>query len=350
MVAENIETGKWPEGMRLPSEQELAERFDVTRLTVRKAIEPLKRDGRLAGRRGQGTFVMAGSSRVSSLLYVGPTEAHFYQNLFHAVAGEGQDEGRTVIPFRTDAAGAPDPESRGRLAAQLRAVKWAVVCNESYGMVEEALRGSDVHLMITGWDVVTVCRPAYFVLADMGRAVELAVARLVGWGHRRIGLVTPGGARGPETYKPYFPSFHAAIARHGLERTASCLFLPQGEGEIHDAIRTALRAADRPTALVCDADFRARAVYAVAREEGLRIPEDLSLIGIGDTPWTQAFIPELTSVNLGEDAMAHLIVMLSKDGPPIVNTVCYVVPHLAERRSCRAVDPASAAASQRKDV
>lgn len=44
-------------GEKIPSENELAERFDVSRLTVRQAIGQLTQEGFLISKRGEGTFV-----------------------------------------------------------------------------------------------------------------------------------------------------------------------------------------------------------------------------------------------------------------------------------------------------
>ncbi|OZI63098.1 GntR family transcriptional regulator [Bordetella genomosp. 11] len=52
-----IEKGEWPAGHALPSLQQLAETFDVARLTARQAVQLLVAEGLLASHRGQGTFV-----------------------------------------------------------------------------------------------------------------------------------------------------------------------------------------------------------------------------------------------------------------------------------------------------
>ena len=53
-----IETGKWPLGQRIPTLQDLAAEFGVTRATVRQAIGFLQREGLLISRRGLGTEVI----------------------------------------------------------------------------------------------------------------------------------------------------------------------------------------------------------------------------------------------------------------------------------------------------
>lgn len=56
-LKDTIYNKKLPEGYRLPSEQELSERFKTSRPTVRRAIEELRREGWLEVLHGKGTFV-----------------------------------------------------------------------------------------------------------------------------------------------------------------------------------------------------------------------------------------------------------------------------------------------------
>jgi len=56
-LARQIAEGDYPPGERLPSEQELAQRFGVSRMTVRKAIAELLRQGLVIAQQGKGTFV-----------------------------------------------------------------------------------------------------------------------------------------------------------------------------------------------------------------------------------------------------------------------------------------------------
>jgi GntR family transcriptional regulator len=60
---QQIESGQWTLGQTIPTLEELAEEFGVTRLTVRQAIEFLKREG-LLSRRGLGTVVVAQPQKI----------------------------------------------------------------------------------------------------------------------------------------------------------------------------------------------------------------------------------------------------------------------------------------------
>jgi len=52
-----IKSGAWKDGDMIPSERELCELFDISRMTVRQAVDALKNEGILYSRRGVGTFI-----------------------------------------------------------------------------------------------------------------------------------------------------------------------------------------------------------------------------------------------------------------------------------------------------
>ena len=56
-IKEDVDDGTWKIGQRLPSERDLCETFDVSRMTVRQAITLLVDEGILERKPGSGTFV-----------------------------------------------------------------------------------------------------------------------------------------------------------------------------------------------------------------------------------------------------------------------------------------------------
>ena len=67
-IKEDVDDGTWKIGQRLPSERDLCETFDVSRMTVRQAITLLVDEGILERKPGSGTFVA--SSRVKEKIRV----------------------------------------------------------------------------------------------------------------------------------------------------------------------------------------------------------------------------------------------------------------------------------------
>lgn len=64
-LRERIEAGKYDTGEPIPGEQDLAEQFQVSRITVRRALDRLEEDGLILRRRGARTQVVPGTTRRS---------------------------------------------------------------------------------------------------------------------------------------------------------------------------------------------------------------------------------------------------------------------------------------------
>lgn len=57
-LRQRIQSGEYPQGTKLPTEEDLGDSYQASRNTIRQAIERLTREGLVAKRQGQGTFVM----------------------------------------------------------------------------------------------------------------------------------------------------------------------------------------------------------------------------------------------------------------------------------------------------
>ena len=58
IIKEKIESSEWPVGNQIPTEDELCKTYDVSKVTVREAIQELAREGYLKRQQGKGTFVL----------------------------------------------------------------------------------------------------------------------------------------------------------------------------------------------------------------------------------------------------------------------------------------------------
>jgi len=81
-IVENIETGKWLQHSKVPSENVLAEQFSVSRMTARRALQELTEQGVLVRSQGAGTFVNTAKSQ-SSLLEI--------KNIADEIKARGQE-------------------------------------------------------------------------------------------------------------------------------------------------------------------------------------------------------------------------------------------------------------------
>lgn len=147
-------------------------------------------------------------------------------------------------------------------------------------------------------DAVTADRSISSVVPDEVAAAETAVEALVQAGHTRIGMLGNGDDI-PATHGR-LQGFRNALHRHGIEFapelvTAGVADTPGGR----EAALELLRRPDRPTGLFCFSDRVAMGAYQAAAALGLRIPEDLSIVGTDNLELIAAALwPGLTTVAL----------------------------------------------------
>ena len=93
---------------------------------------------------------------------------------------------------------------------------------------------------------------------------------------------------------------------------------------------------ERPTAIVCAGDVVALGVIHGVRETGLRVPNDVAIIGYGDIPFAAASSPTLTTVRLPADELGREAVRALRraidDGAP--QPPLTVATSLTLRHSC----------------
>lgn len=75
IILEKIETGDYEEDSKIPSEQDLCEQYNISRPTVRQAINDLTNNGQLYKLKGKGTFVSKRKSSVNIKDYSGFTDS-----------------------------------------------------------------------------------------------------------------------------------------------------------------------------------------------------------------------------------------------------------------------------------
>lgn len=75
IILEKIETGEYEEDTKIPSEQDLCEQYNISRPTVRQAINELTNNGQLYKLKGKGTFVSKRKSSIHIKDYSGFTDS-----------------------------------------------------------------------------------------------------------------------------------------------------------------------------------------------------------------------------------------------------------------------------------
>ncbi|PRH76122.1 LacI family transcriptional regulator, partial [Streptomyces solincola] len=121
---------------------------------------------------------------------------------------------------------------------------------------------------------------------------------LLSLGHRRLGYVA--GPADRTTTRHRLAGHRAAMASAGLEADGERLTVhgPYDRRSGYEAACELLRRAPDLTALVAANDTVALGVCAALRDRGLRVPQDVSVAGFDDLPFSVDAVPALTTVRL----------------------------------------------------
>ncbi|HXH33978.1 MAG TPA: substrate-binding domain-containing protein [Plantibacter sp.] len=121
-----------------------------------------------------------------------------------------------------------------------------------------------------------------------------AAEHLIGLGHRRIGFV--GGDPANPGLRARFGGYRDALLAAGIPDDPA-LVSEEGMGTAGAAVQRFLTLPDRPTAVFATNDADAFAVVRAVVDAGLRVPEDVSVVGYDDTYSAMQTVPRLTTVH-----------------------------------------------------
>ena len=269
---------------------DLALKYAVSRAVIRKAVMKLQAEGLLTVRAGKGVYVAGKDIAVSvvnkavqTISFVTPAiddllPAAVHTGLLDAIGHSG---------WRLIVQSAEWVISRELgIVRQLpnSGVDGAIILPTS----GETLRPEIEKLCRQGWPVVLVDRifegiETCFVGADHCQGAELAVKYLLDLGHHRIGMIRPAGSSGDrERYRGYCRVLETA----GIQLDESLvvqLQLPEGGQEPRmgglDQMKELLSLPQPPTAVFAGNDHLALGAFWAAQQAGLKVPEDISIMG-----------------------------------------------------------------------
>ena len=176
------------------------------------------------------------------------------------------------------------------------------------------------------------------VLANDRDATAEAANYLESLGHRRIGFIA-----GPSSYRSAHErqvGFVNALKKRGVKVPAELIV--EGAYSFESGVVCAemlLARRPRPTAIFASNDEMAAGAYKAAYRIGLRIPEDLSVVGFDDSPLASRLWPPLTTIRLpirdmGRLAAAKLMPVGPRNNVEVPK-VSMVTPHLIVRDSAQ---------------
>ncbi len=340
-----IEQNKLAPGVKLPTVREVAKQYGVSPKTAALAFERLRGAGLVSSRAGSGTFVSSPPDVATA------TELIFCASPY--MLHEGRETWRVFARLRGVTLAAQQHNARLFIITDGAELERYVHPNARQGIIlfssyEDAIFGSVVKYAADHeWPICLVMGSSSVVPfledhRDVG--FELATAHLLALGHRRVAYLgtpidpTEVNVKNRPAWRGrlgYWRALkHAGIpADPGYCEEAS---IPELDGPLEtvQAVERLLSRSPRPTAIVCNNDDRALVVLDVLRTHGVRVPEDISVVGYDDSPEAQKSTPALTSVDTqlsaqGEEAVGYVVNRLLGRKAPLPS----VMPRLVVRAS-----------------
>ncbi|MGD0274213.1 MAG: substrate-binding domain-containing protein [Gaiellaceae bacterium] len=176
------------------------------------------------------------------------------------------------------------------------------------------------------FDVDLLSNRIAFVMSDnIGGAVEVT-HHLIEAGRRRIAFIGGRGDERPTVDRRF--GYQSELARCGLpcpeEYVAMANWLPRPAFEATQAF---LALPEPPDAVFCASDVMAIGAMAAIEAAGLKIPDDVAVVGFDDIDYARLVEPSLTTVRQNQDALAERLIaamlgLLEHPGePPAVSVV-----------------------------
>jgi LacI family transcriptional regulator len=305
LLEERIASGAWPVGTRLPAEPEIAAQLGVSRGTLRRALARLRERGLVDGAPGRGSFVRStspsappGLPRIVGVLV--PSVARpSVGALLMAIEDELDGLGYSMLVATS---GSTPAQESGRARRMVSTGIAGLICypidHGADARLYRSLLDDGVPLVLVDRYLVGLGTDA--VLCDNVGGAFQATSHLAGLGHRRIALVTTDNLTTTSVAERR-EGYRLALAEHGIPYDADLVSASLGVHAFSSPtssveVVSRFLEATRPTAVFALHDRVAFLVHRAATALGLRVPEDLSLVGFDAAAAVHEALPFLTSV------------------------------------------------------
>ncbi|MBU5672064.1 GntR family transcriptional regulator [Paenibacillus brevis] len=330
-LREQIVSGKYAPGERIPSEKELGEAYNVSRITSKKALEILAQEGYIVRQPGRGSFVSEEFTKAAAGP-VGPT------------GKSRRDPGKLLIglimtdfgdSYGTGLVYGLEEASRQHDSYLILRRSLGVPANEQeaiQGLLElgvdgliifpaqgEFFNAEILKLVISQFPFVLLDRHLKGVSASSISTNNVAAAQelvnyLFGLGHTSIAMLT-GPPEDTTAIEERIEGFIQAHAESGIAvdrslwmdrimATLPTAFVPENKEKEKENIKRHLKEHPEITALFAIEHNIAQLAYEAAREIGLGIPEDLSIVCFDSPDYAGGFL--FTHMRQKQEEMGRL--------------------------------------------
>jgi DNA-binding LacI/PurR family transcriptional regulator len=266
-----------------------------TRARVMKAVSDLNYHPNLHAR-----SLAKGASRTLGMI-ASNLENPFFFDIFRTLEADAYTHGYEVLVANTFY----DPDHLVRCVRLMigrRVAGLAVIVSEMDPDLIRELAASRIRVVF--YDVGAAGRMMSNIRVNYRRGIERVVEYLHNSGHRRLAFVDHHATLGPLGERE--SAFVETVSRYapGTEwRTvANQDSFEGGQQAAHEILSSGFQ----PTGIICVNDVMAVGVLREVRDEGLRVPADISVTGFDNIRLSEFSYPPLTTVHIPRDRIGHL--------------------------------------------
>ena len=330
-----IASGEWPANSQIPTEAELESDIGVSRVTIRQALSAAVEEGLIVRMPGKGTFVSGiGSSVITTKTesFIGYVVPHlssgFNVQILLGVESILKQEGFHLIFCNSEG----DLSKENQLLQSLETNKMAGYIVQP--VYSEANERSVIDLALKEKRIVFIDRSipgaqADSVMSNHFEGGQQVVRHLIDQGYKDIVYLAHDPIKLPSIAER-LRGYQVAMANFNLKSRPP--FIVGGKIELGylqnqnsptmeetstvDTIANLLKGSSRPEAIVAMNDLVAMLVFEAAGQVGLRIPDDLAIVGFDNLDYADAY--NLTTVaqrpfEIGSEAARLLLRRMRKD-------------------------------------
>ncbi|MGI9430186.1 MAG: GntR family transcriptional regulator, partial [Bythopirellula sp.] len=319
LLREEILTGKYLFGDRVPSETTLVKQFKVSRPTAARALKDLEFHGLVERRHGAGTFVQhTGSTaqRTLGIFVTGMGQDEFFEPICNQLAKSVDDNNFEISwgQVRSDEAqykGRAAEKTCQRLIQQgvagvfFQPLEFVSDMNDVNNRIVKAFDKAKIPVVLVDTDFKPYPERSKCDLVgiDNRRVGYLLTEHLMDLGCKRIEFIAHRGAS--PTGEARIAGYREALFDHGIT--------PQGDwahfvDEVNIESVKQLVDTEPADAYICHNDFTAGQLMRDLIKRGIRIPEDVRVVGVDDSKYASVLSVPLTTVRqpcaeIGKTAM-----------------------------------------------
>jgi len=144
-----------------------------------------------------------------------------------------------------------------------------------------------------------------YIGVDTGKGIYLATRHLALQGHDSIGYI--GGVRNLEVFRERYGGYCNALLDHNLHVDEKLVFWKDyTESSGYEAGKYFLSLKDRPSAICAANDLLAVGAMRAIEESGVKVPEDISIIGMDNIEITSRVRPKLSTVSIAQSEIGRI--------------------------------------------